>query len=309
MTRGLPLLMLLLLGGCVIRSNLGEIDDGSGSGGSTDGAETDGESAEGGQSGNGDGDGDGTSAGTQIPDNDGWSVPEQCTDVASESAYCLTVAYDGFFLIGMDSGSTCNIGPGVGEPGSSGGLHGPSFAWDGMSIITCGTDEGGQTLERYHLLTGERQGSSIPCMMVTNFGDRLLVADGPVFGDGLRAYDDFEDILADTPSEDLGFETRGSRMVTDGVVLYDAWHSTETLWRYTIDGDPLPDLPLEGHDGWVDGMFVMDGILLLLTDGNDDDVPHSEQIRRFDPQTGDFLGRQLIGDLQIPSGLRCRPGL
>jgi hypothetical protein len=62
------------------------------------------------------------------------------------------------------------------------------------------------------------------------------------------------------------------------------------------------NLVLEGHDGWINGMTVFDGTLLILTPD-----PRFE-LRRFDVETGATLGTIAFLSLVYPRGLQFRPG-
>jgi len=289
-------ILLLLSGGCVVRFTPEQSDaDGDTTSGPSDadvgtseGADASGGALEG-SSGAGEG-----SSGAEPPPPSEWMVPEECTAVAAESGYCLTIDYESPALIGLDTGSVCTFGA---QP--PGPLFNPSFAWQGMTIVTC--DHEG--VMRLDLLTGESELIEHECTAVTGLDDRLLVADGFIRS-ALAIYDDWDAIAADAPAEELGFALQGTRMWTDGELLLDAWHSTDTLWRHTLAGTSLDDLPLEGHDGWIDGMAVLDGTLFVLTRGDSGEV----ELRRFDPDTGASLGTTVIEDLLVPNGLQCLPG-
>jgi hypothetical protein len=46
--------------------------------------------------------------------------------------------------------------------------------------------------------------------------------------------------------------------------LYGAWHSTDTVIVADLDtGNTLPPLLLDGYNGWINGMAVLDGTLLV----------------------------------------------
>jgi hypothetical protein len=291
------LILSLLVGGCVLRSTLGELDadgDTTSSSSNDAGGETsdDGDDASGGVEESSSG-ADEPPAPEEPPSPDEWVVPEECAAVAAESGYCLTIDIENVALIGLDTGSVCTFGA------SPGILRNPSFAWQGMRIVTC--DD--QAVTRIDVLTGEVEELGHGCSALTDLDDRLLVVSGHIMGN-LEVYDDWEAIATNTPTQDLGFGIQGSRMWTDGEILFDAQHSTDTLWRHTLSGDRLDDLPLEGHDGWIDGIFVFEGTLHILTREGGTEV----ELRRFDPDTGASLGATVITGLTVPSGLQCRPG-
>lgn len=296
---GRGLVIPLWLAGCVMHSTLGDLDEDP-SGETESGAEAEddptiGESATSSQT------ADDTGEGPELPppSPDGWMVPEECAEVAAESAYCLTMDYEGATLVGIDTGRVCTFGASLDSS-----LQNPSFAWQGMSIVTCGNDWSANTVGRYDLITGEIDATTLLCRSVTDLGDRILVAEG-IESPTLRVYDDFDAIVADAPAEVLDITIQGTRMWTDGEILLDAWHATDVLWRQTMDGEPLGDLPLQGYDGWIDGMFVHEGTLLVLTRGDG----HDNIVRSFDPRSGAAVDMRVLEDLLLPQGLRCRPGL
>ncbi|MCA9705366.1 MAG: hypothetical protein KDK70_05935 [Myxococcales bacterium] len=308
-------LAAILLSGCVLDSTLGAIDttDGDsdeatasgtrGDASQTGQASLDGGSNDDGSDGAGSDDGGSDGPGSELPPPppEEWVVPEQCAAVASESAYCLTLDYTTAMLIGVDTGSTCVVATSLDGP-----LASPSFAWRGMSMVTCGLSESLGLASRIDLQTGQIDALDTECWTITDMGDRILV-DESAFDDVVAIYDDFAAIATDTPRQQLELELDGTRMWTDGEQVLSAWHSTDTVWRSTLDGQPLADLLLEGYDGWIWGMAVVDGSLLVLTPDDDPDV-HEVYLRRFDPQTGAFEGFVVVDDTLTPYGLRCRPG-
>ena len=311
------LLALLLCGGCVLPSTLGDLGDlgdtghASGGGSWSDADEHGGQTGQNASADASDG-ADGASDGTGGADDemgDGsalppapaeeWVVPEQCAEVAAESYYCLTSTWGGTRLIGVDTGRTCAVGPEISSYMS------PSFAWRGMSVVVCGTPDEEFRVGRFHLLTGTFETSDVECQVVTDIGDQILVASSLATPQPreLTIYDDFAAIVAHDPAATLGFGISGTRMWTDGEILLDAWHASDTIWRYTTTGEPLGDLVLGGYDGWIRGMAIVGGVLRIVVPGDDQDL-----VASFDPDTGAALGTVPIDDVIVPNGLRCRPG-
>lgn len=98
----------------------------------------------------------------------------------------------------------------------------------------------------------------------------------------------------------LGASTSSNnRIALDGLELFTAWHSTDTVdVVHALTGAAIRTISLEGYDTWVHGMSVAGDMLHVIDDGRQ---LASQRIARFDPQNG-----TLINEVMIPRGMASR---
>ena len=179
-----------------------------------------------------------------------------CTDVASESHYCLTLSF-GVSLLGLDSGRVCSL---VGSDAPLGSLDASSIAWIDDAVYTCN----GESLIRISLRDGSWEAAALPCEAVTAYRGGLLVSTDP-FDDELAWYRDFAAVTAGEIGATYAGPTTVSRYTTRGDVLYGAWHSTDTIERVDLaSGEALPPIALEEYDDWILGFAVTDDDYLVI---------------------------------------------
>src|SRR6185436_5797383 len=134
-----------------------------------------------------------------------------------------------------------------------------TLAWRGEAAYACLYGGG---IVRVSLRDGTVQYGQIPCggVAVDDTG-RLLVsmASGGEFSffSELYAFDSWQDVLAGRPAADLGINGFLERFTVHNGILYEAWHSTDTIDRTDLaTGTPLAPLKLDVYDGWILGLSV-----------------------------------------------------
>jgi hypothetical protein len=225
--------------------------------------------------------------------------------VAVESHVCVTIAdvnsqvVEGdrhVMLIGMDTGTTCSLARVSGGEGIA--LWGHSLVWHDDYVYTC---DG--TMFRIALPGGALEDSGVPCEAVSGDGADLVVLDDAI-DEQLFRYPDWDAFVAGTPSQIHPLDLVGnySRMHIDANDVYMAWHSTDTMDVYDLPGGGfLRTIALEGHDGWINGIAVLEHTTLVLVD------PSVDRLSLFDPLTGASTGSLWpAADLYKLNGLACR---
>lgn len=143
---------------------------------------------------------------------------------------------------------------------------------------------------------------------VTHNGDQFMSYSSASALFSVILYDDFAAIAADEPSEYLEDVGRGSRIGYADDKIYNAWHSTDTIEVYSIDGEFVRTIELEKYNNWVWGVSIIGDKLHLIDDGRNDYGDKGVRLAQFDLETGDLLRHVFLkGDaFSRPSGLWCR---
>lgn len=234
-----------------------------------------------------------------IPPNERPALPG-CASITAESSYCMAI--DGFvdhrlIMLGLDSGTTCGAVRAQAEL-----LDTSSMAWIGEYVYVCPLDFG---LTRIAIADGSVDSAPMPCDAVTAYDGGLLVmpfGGGPDAGTLLH-FASFEDVVQDNRARTIQLDPFASRMTVSGERGYFAWHSTESVEVADLmDNAPFESISLEGYDGWIHGMAVLDDGRLVIggpaSNGNDD-------LFRFDADTGTALGAAGFSNLERLGGLAC----
>ena len=219
-----------------------------------------------------------------------------CEAVTAESEYCLTTSGSGSIaLVGLDSGALCAV---AGSAVPSLGSDVSSLAWRGEILYTCSYEQG---LVRTSLRDGSSRAMQVGCQAVTDYAGGLLLSDD--YLETLHLYPSLADVLGDRPAATYSFAGGYSRMATGGDTFYGAWHSTdEIVVGDLVSGETLPPLPLEGFDGWVNGMAVTSAGELVVVAGPDSG-PWQSALLFFDSATGALVRTVLVSDWL--GGLAC----
>jgi len=221
----------------------------------------------------------------------GGLAEARCPDVAAEEQYCFTLDYGQVLLIGMESGSVCELAhianPSLLDDSSS-------LAAIGDELYVCSHQSG---LVHISAIDGGTEVIGVPCAGVTNYFDGLLATDD------FAVFEHFETpqaMVAGEAAEVWELDDGNSRMTVHGTVLYTAWHSTNELQGYVLNEDEqLPTLPLQGFDDWVNGLSrTGPGDIVILSTGN--------ITRRFNSVTGEMYGELAIDATGPLQGLACR---
>lgn len=206
-----------------------------------------------------------------------------CESVTAESQYCLTTTMlGGIALLGLDSGNVCPVTTaptGIGTP------FVPSLGWRGELMYAC-TDAG---LVRISLRDGTWESAQRACDGVTDYDGGLLVESS--FGDPsngldppLRGYPDYAAVLSGNFSAAFTVGAFVERFTVDGHTLYSAWHSTNTIDVADLSADEArPSILLDGYDGWILGLSVVGGQLVISGD------TWGDTVYVFDATTGQHL--------------------
>jgi hypothetical protein len=205
----------------------------------------------------------------------------ECEAVTAERQYCLTTTYAGVALLGLDSGRVCPLA-GTSAGGVDTSAH--SIAWRGELMYAC-TDAG---LLRISLRDGSREAAQVPCATVAAYAGGLLLSgsltDPNRWLTPLQAYPDYAAVLNGEVGRSFSVGGGASRFAVDGETFYGAWHSTGTIDVADLTADePLASLTLDGYDGWILGMSITDGQLVVSGD------IWGDTVRIYDAQTGDHL--------------------
>lgn len=176
-------------------------------------------------------------------------------------------------------------------------VHG--LAWDGHALVSSGEE---QSVARIDPLTGVVERPDTDLVNVLTWGDRLLVErDG-----AWAAHPDWDAALAGTDAEtveplfDERFALRGDYAWTsqpDGDKM-KVWH---------VPTGVFGELYLDGFDGTIWGLSIVDSALYLLNDGRQETgKDYNAQLFRFDADTGQQQGKLDLGVIGFaPRGLVC----
>ena len=218
-----------------------------------------------------------------------------CESVTAEQSYCLTTTYDSIALLGLDRGTVCPLtrtSAGLGSAANT-------IAWRGELLYACG--ESG--LVRVSVRDGRWEAAQVACSGVTDYAGGLLVAGSiadPVgwLDSALHAYPDYAAVLRGEPSQAFDVGDGAFAFTVDGDTLYSAWHSTNTIDTADLaTNEARSPILLDGYDGWILGLSITDGQLVVSGD------TWGDTVRIFDAATGDHL-RDI--DPTVPvSGLSC----
>ena len=135
----------------------------------------------------------------------------------------------------------------------------------------------GEVVE-YDLELGGVRSAATGCQAVIGHAGGLLVHE---LGSAYTAYASFDDLAAGTGTPMVLSLDDDLLLASDGLTLYGAWFSTDTLSRVELaSGYSGPELVLDGFDARVAGLDAApDAIRVVGEDG----------IRAFDPRTGALL--------------------
>jgi len=293
-------------------SSGGSSSGGSSSGGSSSGdGSTEDPGDDGSSTGGGDtsdpGDTTWTGTGTASTEPDRAPIVEDCDDVLAESHVCATIAdvtpqvleNDRYvMLVGMDTGTVCPLTPIIGAEEYP--LWGHSLVWHDDYVYTCDV-----LMLRIALADGSVEASEGQCEAVSGDGETtdLLVLEAT--GDEqIRRYPSWDAFVGGGPLYVHALDLVGSysRLHVDVTEVYMSWHSTDTVDVYDLDeGWLLRSLALEGYEGWIDGMAVLEHQTLVLLDRSVD------RVALLDAHTGASLGSLWPNEaLYKLSGLACR---
>lgn len=268
---------LLLPCACVLPTSLGEdepaeLSESAGSAESSESSESSGEAE---------------SSTTSFDDESGTTEsskldPFDCGAVMTQSAYCLTHEGSALMFQGLDDGAVCTL---TAYPPGSVGLATTLALFDD-SVVQCVADE----VRIFTISTQSLDATGIPCVSLARYDDGVVVLpsvwDSPIeFVQTVITYasvDDLREHVIDEihPIDDL----YASRIAMSEDTIYAAWHSTDRIHRFDLhSGEDLGDIVLEGHDGWILGMSVVDETIYVRSSFVDDEW------KRFDTQ-GNLLG-------------------
>ncbi len=243
---------------------------------------------------NDDFDGSGDDASTGETPGDGDTVEfEMCPVVTAESVYCVTSIGSGLAIFGVDSGMVCDLGVQLG------GTNVTSLGWIGDDVYGCvdGDGSGAGELTRINLASGVLDVSELLCRAAADLDGKILTLPPSGFPGTLEQYDSFADAMMGN-STSIDFSPSASRITASADTIYGAWHATDVLQRYSVSSEAeLPDLMLQGYDGWVQGMSQVGDRFFIRT--------WQSNVLEFNATTGAQV--QEIG-LALGYGLACRPG-
>lgn len=231
-------------------------------------------------------------------EDDDWPVP---------SGYrCWTLYWDG--VTGGSYVASLNPATGTGTIAST--LDDEELAYDssslgreGDTLYTC--RGGGERLATVSITTGVVTYFPTGCWSAAAWPgsvdtpNRMLLLGRSAWT--LRSYDDLSAAEADVGTTLYGAElSTTSRITVADDLVYGAWHSTSEVRVFDlVAGGTASEMPLEGRDGWIWGLAVIEGTLLVMA-GN--------QLEAFDAATGTSLGARtawVIGGRDYFYGLAC----
>jgi hypothetical protein len=223
------------------------------------------------------------------------AVEARCPKQTAESAWCVTTEHGEVRAIGLDSFTTCGT-----DAWLDGGSPGTSIAVAGGDLYACGADA---ILTRLAL-----DGSEDPdhafywCESLAYDDGHLMTVHSYRFSTeqyGWR-WGSWENAQcgAIPPDTALGPLPGATLAASDGI-LYSAWHSgSDVDMLDPQDGGAwLGSIALEGYDGWIHGLSVVDELLVVLERG--------DAVRVHDRTTGELLRRGEISDSASYVGLAC----
>jgi WD40 repeat protein len=204
-----------------------------------------------------------------------------CEAVTAENQYCVTTTSGVVALLGLDSGEVCPLAStsaGVGYPLAT------SIAWRGEIMYACT----GAGLVRISLRDGAWEAAQLSCGGVAEYDGGLLlsgsITDSSSWLSPLRGYPDYEAVLNEEVDRTFNAGIGATVFTVDGDTFYSAWHSTDTINLADLSTDaPRGSIPLDGYDGWILGMSVTGGQLVISGD------VWGDTVRIFDAQTGEHL--------------------
>lgn len=246
----------------------------------------------------------------------GVAATESCWSLTSETHYCLLLRHHGAVLVGLDTGTTCPVGPQNGLL-TSYAEQITSLGWKDEHVYTCL----GDWIVRVSLLDASWEVAPFEqCYSVTTWNGGLLVGSiphwekltsdniGGQFERKLMYFESFEAVKAGKGTAVL-VPTLDTRQTVLADVLYTAHHSTEKVNTISLpDGELLEPIELEDFDGRVVGMSVTeDGLLFINTPSN-----KVGKILVFDRATGERISEialtPAVGEFPNFSALVCYPG-
>jgi hypothetical protein len=231
-----------------------------------------------------------------------------CESLTAESSYCMISDAGALRMMGLDSGTTC----GAVSLDIRNSLPGGSLGWMGDYVYTC---TGGRGLTRASILDGTVDIAPLPCQGVTVQDDGLLVLLRYGAGDisdqrwFVARFASFEDAVERNAETVYAAGPDARRITADEDRLYFSEFSGDAIEVAALeDGAPFQGLPLAGFDGWIHGMEVIDGELLVSSSG-EGEPGHALHV--FDAATGAFK-RKLDPTSSNPntwiSGIECIGG-
>lgn len=214
----------------------------------TDGAETDGDAST-------------TSSvdeDTQAGSSSGGLPSSDCSDVITQSTYCITQEQDMLMMQGLDDGSVCTFAPY--ETGQM-GIASVTLAMFEDTVVQC--IDG--TVQLRTLSTQDNLDTGVSCISVAQFGSGVAVR-SPT--EGIVTYASLDDLRsgtvdatyprpAVTPSPGPG--SNAERIALWGTTMYFAFHDTDRVQRFDLEtGENLGDIILEVHHELIMGLSVVD---------------------------------------------------
>jgi hypothetical protein len=168
-------------------------------------------------------------------------------------------------VLGIDSGDVCALPAAIGTSPLD-----VTLAWRGDAVYACPYGVG---LVRMSLIDGSTKTAQVPCSGVAvDDAGRLVVGmpspDVPYRQPKLYAFDSWQDVLEGNVAADLGTFGLLERFTIKNHILYEGWHSTDTIDRTDLTtGTSLIPLKLDAYDGWILGLSVTaDGRMLIPGD-------------------------------------------
>ena len=218
------------------------------------------------------------------------ALDNQCVDVTHEPAWCISARWDNDRLrvIARDAAGECAIDAFLPEHTSQARQ---SFGWAGEHVYACPL---GTALTRVSLVTGIHERTDVRCNAAAMTEAGLITErDGT-----LTLWGSFEDARCGEPRAVWEPPTDTDRVAGGvGATLVTARFADDAARVMSLPGAGSVDyeIGLAGYDGFIDGMTVADGELLVLTRQN--------VLMRIDLTTGELLADvQQYGDF---TGLAC----
>jgi len=182
-----------------------------------------------------------------------------------------------------------------------------SITWVGDHVYACVGMAA--TLFQIDVGTGAMIDSGQPCTAVADIDGTLLVRRGTMgdpWSTDYATYPDFAAVQAGAPSTVTNYTPDIERITATGDTLISSWHSDDHVAMHDlVTGAWGGDVPLDGYDGWVLGMDVVAGQLIVNT-------WFSNPLRQvaFDLATGARTCElpSVGGSLDMLDGLACKRG-
>lgn len=183
-----------------------------------------------------------------------------CSDVTSESGYCLATTDQGLALVGLESGQRCPLPTAT----PLGLTDATAIAWRGEFAYLCSYEAG---LVRIRLTDGAMEFAEVGCAAVTDYDGGLLLLESSVPRPTapLDEYASYADVLAGSPRREHPWVDALSGIAADDSRLYQsAFADAGVVSILDLASDAaLPPLQLDGYDGPVIGIAVLDDTLLV----------------------------------------------